>query len=325
MKAVVLIITFLLGSGSSSEVEELGRAVLQEDEAFWGRTLLRGAASMSHSMAFPTSTPPTPSPSPPSFGCDILYAISDRAIDNVESNTLSTIDIATETQTTLAEVFVPPNSRIQDIAFDLSSGALHYARSTGDNDPIPEVSTICQMDPISGEEIGCVGQFPGRITAIQFVNDILYGVYADEDFGSTLSQVLVTIDAASGEITKIGSLQSVWFFIGLAYDQSTDTLWGLKISRCFGPGDCPNNYQLYTIDLESGVATFVVQFPASGSFRAIEFGPDGKLYGFVSPSIFSSIFFRIDDIPSGEIITIFETGPGSAYGLTCGPLRDSLL
>lgn len=183
MKVVVLILSILVGFVFSDESDELGM-VLQEDEAFWGRSLLRGAASMSHSMSFPTPTPPTPAPS-----CEILYGLSYKP-GEFTPDTLSTIDVATNTKTTLAEVSIPS---ITDIALDDLSETIRYTRSIGFS-----TSSLCQMDPISGEEIGCVGQFSGRITALQFVMGILYGTYTDEDYGTTFMQYLVMIDIVSG-------------------------------------------------------------------------------------------------------------------------------
>lgn len=95
-----------------------------------------------------------------------------------------------------------------------------------------------------------------------------------------------------------------------------------------GSSGAPPKGELYTIDLESGVATFVVELSGRGVFRAIEFGPDGKLYGSVTRQDltfpFPRIFFRIDDVPSGEYISLFESEPGTIYGLTCGPFPDTL-
>lgn len=110
------------------------------------------------------------------------------------------------------------------------------------------------------------------ITSLEYVGSTLSGGMATE-FEPNTDTVLVTLDISSGEITTIGATGVGSPLGGLAWDGTT--MYAISAG-----GSTPI---LYTIDLDTGVATQVgeVTFAEGGSvggLTALEFGGDGELY-----------------------------------------------
>lgn len=314
-----LLLLVLLGSVLCAEKKEF-QATYEEDIAFWGRTLLRGA-SMSASVPPATDTPPTmilptiiptDSPPQPTSGCEILYAAAS------DSSFLFTIDVAAQAQNVL-EGF----RNFGDIAYDVPSKVIQVTNSSS----LPPSFSLRQIDPVSLVIVGSIGPFQGRLSAIQFVGDILYAIY-EAAFGEV--GTLVIVDTEVGLLTEIGLL-GFTRIAGLAYDANAGVLWGVRNEN---PNDPRDRFtELITIDLETGFGSSVSKLSDSFGTQlwqvsSIEFGPDGSLYGTVSspprvagtPPPYAGYILRIDDTSMGLATPLFGSTYGSITGLTCGPL-----
>lgn len=158
------------------------------------------------------------------------------------------------------------------------------------------VGNIITVDPNSGEETWVGTLESGYVTALEFGGNpvTLYGIYqASENAASQLG----TIDQGTGTFTFVepgGVIDGYKNVDALAYDSGTDTMYGV------GPGSA--GIDLLTIDLATAEAQTVGFTGLKITISAIEFGPDGKLYGVTAP-------FRSSD--KGTLVTI-DTSSGTA-------------
>ena len=137
--------------------------------------------------------------------------------------------------------------------------------STGD-----EPGSIITIDPNDGSEDLVSTLTAGAIIALEFVGDTLYGILLD--FNNTSK--LVTIDHVNdGAVTILGST-GYSRVDGLAYDLPTGRMYGVAIGLQGG--------ELITIDPTTGLGTSVGPTGSNSQIVALEFGPDGQLYGATS-------------------------------------------
>ena len=116
-------------------------------------------------------------------------------------------------------------------------------------------------------DITLLYSYPGFfITGGCFVEDVWYACeYYD---GTTYPDDLIwTIDTTDGSMTEIGNYDLTEALNGLAYDDSTETLYG-----CSGTN-------LYTIDTVTGSASLVGSMGTAGLFVGIASDGAGTLYG----------------------------------------------
>src|SRR5438552_487991 len=151
-----------------------------------------------------------------------------------------------------------------------------------------------------GGPIGTAGAFNG----LEWVSSTLYGTMIT-GFGGP-SQ-LRTLDPFAGTSTLIGST-GVGPIPGLAYDQTTGTMYGITGGNGSGGGAIGN---LVTINLTTGAATIL----GSVGFNAgsLEFGPDGNLYAGSTDGL--GTLYRINKT-SGAATLIGQTGFNNVTGLT---------
>jgi hypothetical protein len=135
-----------------------------------------------------------------------------------------------------------------------------------------ESGSIITIDVNSGVETLVGTLQSGAVVALEFGGDpvSLYGIYlvADDE-----PSQLGTINQENGEFTVVAPTGYTKYgrVDGLAFDSRTGTMYGV------GPG--LKGIELMTIDLATGVATEVGPTGVTSQIFALEFGPDGSLYG----------------------------------------------
>jgi hypothetical protein len=175
-------------------------------------------------------------------------------------------------------------------------------------------SNILTVDPDTGVET-LVGQHaPGAVNGLEFVGDVLYGgFFAPGNSqggvqGFPLSS-LVTVDQTTGALTLVGAITGYSPVRGLAYDETTGTLYGIG-SPLAPPGpEGPPADDLFTIDPATAATT-----PVGSTGRllgSLEFGPDGNLYaGEVNAG---------PGEPEGAIANLVLVDPATAATTVVGP------
>jgi hypothetical protein len=168
-------------------------------------------------------------------------------------------------------------------------------------------SHIIVVDPQTGAETLVGTHVGGAVQALEFVGSTLYGAYVPSSGGSS---TLVTVDQATGALTPIG-LTGFGPIGGLAFDRTTGTMYGLTAGD--GGGD------LVVIDLATGAATSVGS-TGLGDGAALEFGPDGTLYGGLGGASFAPGALISVDQTSGAGTVVGSTGFPRLSGLTFVPV-----
>jgi hypothetical protein len=194
------------------------------------------------------------------------------------------------------------NSTNELVVIDPATGASSFLADIGNNGPVTEIefradstlfgatgqgtSNIITIDPATGTET-VVGQHaPGAVNALEFIGGTLYGAFLDVG-GANGPQgggpgggnyFLVTVNQNDGSLTQIGALTNYGPVRGLAYDPSSGTLYGAATPQVVPFGQIgPVSDVLFTINPSTGATNEIGSLGAS--IGAIEFGPDGTLYG----------------------------------------------
>lgn len=150
--------------------------------------------------------------------------------------TIGTIDITTGAFTYVGDQ--DGSSNWHGLAADQSAGLL-YAIDMDDGD------ILKSMTP--GGVVTSIGTGTGlnnRAMAYDDANDILYATHYD---GSAGNEYLYTVDTTTGSASLIGYMGLTTYYIGLAYDEITGTLYAND-----GSGG-----NLYTVDVSDGSTTLV--------------------------------------------------------------------
>ncbi len=170
-----------------------------------------------------------------------------------------------------------PEWLASEVEYDNLSGRLFAAQGFepwyGD-DPGPR---LYELDPATGAEMGYADLDEDcALPGLEFVGDTLYGSCSEYPGADPY---LATVDPDTGDVTMVGGYMYVYDQIhGLAYDESSGIMYGLEAG-----GGTYND--LWAIDLDDGEAHWVCDvWDADDDWyeddlRAIEFGPDGVLYG----------------------------------------------
>jgi len=149
------------------------------------------------------------------------------------------------------------------------------------------------IDPDTGAETLLGSDPPGATAALEFVGDVLYGAHT---LAPGANSTLVIVDQSNGVLNEIGDI-GFSTVAGLAYDESKggNTLLGTDIAG-----------NLISIDMGTGAGTLVGNTGFT-YVTALEFGPDGTLYGGMGTQ----------DPNGGSVITIDPvTGAGAMVGPT---------
>jgi len=178
--------------------------------------------------------------------------------------------------------------------------------------------TAQEFDPVTGALIGSPIDNGASWHAMEFINGTLYAVGFAGSFNSG-ADTLATLDPDTGIYDLIGEvgLPGRSVMTGIAYDSSTDTLYGITNGELSDPND-PNSplldSSLFTIDMGTGASTPVGM--AGMRAGSLEIGPDGNLYaGGVGPD--QGDLYRIDKgTGAGTFVgaTGFGTGMGNGIG-----------
>ncbi len=150
-----------------------------------------------------------------------------------------------------------------------------WAVDTGNN------TLLHRIDASTGEWINTMTMsLPPEgnvITAMEFVDGVLYAGLTTEGGGVTVDTWLSIIDTVTGEVSVVGEASGVGSPMGgLAWNGAA--LYGLS------SGGSPPT--LFTLDINTGVASEVAPVmldgASPGNMTALEFGPNGVLYALPS-------------------------------------------
>jgi hypothetical protein len=180
-------------------------------------------------------------------------------------------------------------------------------------------AALVTIDPDDCTETLIGNHPPGAVNALEFVGGVLYGAYfvppggagGEEPEGSPTS--LVIVDTTDGSLTEIGPMNASPVR-GLAWHEATQTMYATG-SPLQGADT------LYTVNLTNGVATTVGLHDIQ--LGALEFGPDGVLYGGQRPGggaapAGSADFVSVSTV-DGFATTIGQTGFSAVSGLSFAP------
>jgi len=135
-----------------------------------------------------------------------------------------------------------------------------------------------EFDMTDGEGIGNPNSTSGSFTGLEWVGSSLYATMVSQSHGPSQ---LRTLDPATGISTIIGSTGINNPISGLAYDETSGTMYGLTGGASGGSSN------LVTVNLSTGAATVVgavgfnggsLEFAANGNLYAGSTGGAGKLY-----------------------------------------------
>ena len=125
-----------------------------------------------------------------------------------------------------------------------------------------------------------------------FVEDVWYACEYTDGTSTYPDATIWTIDITDGSMTEVGDYGLTSALNGLAYDDSTETLYG-----CTGTG-------LYTIDVNDGSSTFIATMNNPGLIVGIASDGEGTIYGI---ELNDESLYSID--PSdGSVTLIGDTG-----------------
>jgi hypothetical protein len=159
-------------------------------------------------------------------------------------------------------------------------------------------SNIITIDYLTGVETLVGTHVFGGVNALEFVGDVLYGVYIPN---ALQPSQLVTVNQVTGALTVIGPT-GIGPIGGMAYDPASGIMYGATSGGAGGLGG-----NLVTINLATGAAS-VVGPVGFFNVTALEFSPDnGILYGGVSYAA----------TQSADLITI---DPNTGAGTLVGPI-----
>ncbi len=230
------------------------------------------------------------------------------------------------------------------IDIDTATGAGSFRAPLGDFGPVTEIrfrsdgvlfattgggdSSVITIDPNTGTEtlIG-VHDF-GAVNGLEFIGETLYGSFFDAGGegsdpqgkgGGEGAVYLVIVDQDDGSLDVIGQLQGYFPVRGLAYDQSTGTLYGVgtpagEIPREATPEGEFSGDDLFIIDPTNASTTLVgsIGWPLG----AISFGPDGQLYGGTTASFFA--VGMESDRGNGDSALVMTIDPDTAQATIIG-------
>lgn len=170
-------------------------------------------------------------------------------------------------------------------------------------------SRLVEIDTVTGAETLRCTHAPGSINGLEFVGSRLYGAHTIN--AGQPSNLVIIGDPDPSDVcalTVIGATGTANLG-GLAWDADTQTMYGCAASFATG-----GNARLFTCDLSTGACTSV-GFTGFDQCSALEFGPDGTLYGGIGGS----------STDAGKLITINPaTGAGTEVGPTGFPRVSGL-
>ncbi len=214
------------------------------------------------------------------------------------SNFLITIDPITGTGTVIDSIY-GTNGAVTEIEF--RDDGILFGTTGGGN---AEVVTI---DPLTGISTLIGTHSFGAVNGLEFDNSgVLYGAFYNINGGST---DLVTVDQATGALTTIGPMFPLYRATGLTFSPGGSLY---VISHSQGPST------LHTVNIANGNITTIgpTGFDKVG---ALEFGPDGILYGGVGAGVPNAGALISIDTLTGAGTLIGPTGLLSLSGLSFYP------
>jgi hypothetical protein len=200
----------------------------------------------------------------------------------------------------------------------------------------PRGAQMRLIDPRTGHSRGHINlSLPApedALTALEFVDDTMY---AGLTRGSaTRESFLATIDLVSGEVELVGSMGIGEFLGGLAYEESTGTMYGVT-SANLQAGSFPGSSHIFSVDLSTGATSTPIEVTVAGSsveLDALEFGRSGELYAIprraahpsVPPSPLAGHLLTIDPL-TGQAIDLGYLGDDKFMGLTAIPAPATIM
>ncbi|MCH5373415.1 MAG: DUF4394 domain-containing protein, partial [Planctomycetes bacterium] len=175
---------------------------------------------------------------------------------------------------------VPVNPQVSEIEY---GDGLIYLSDVGFRD------LLHAINPSTGEFISTTKlTYPDGgnvITALEFAGGTLYGGLATKR-NPDVESIFVEIDLATGEVTSRGPTGVDFPLGGLSFDVANSVMYAVSAGSSSG--------NLYTVDLQTGRLTLVG--PTEIPMSALEFGPDGVLYGLPTKdeSTYPNYLLRVD-------------------------------
>ncbi len=231
------------------------------------------------------------------------------------------------------------NSTNELITINPSTGVGTFLADIGSQGPVTEIefradgvlfgstgggsSSIITIDPATGTETLVGTHAFGSVNGMEFVGGTLYGAYFQAGQGGQgvppQAYSLVTINQSNGSLNQIAPLD-YGPIRGLAYDSGSGVLYGVGQPMIIN-GNGPIGDVLFTINPSTGATSEVG--PLGASVGAIEFGPNGTLYGGQAGG-----GGQPDEAPQGVGANLFaintSTGAATPLGSTGFPALSGL-
>jgi len=253
-------------------------------------------------VAVSTYNASKPDPYKITFECTDQGPVSTLEIGDLLASTGlikgSLLSIDQETETSELRFPLGKFGQVADIEFR-DDGVLFGAA-------VGESGSIITIDLNSGVETLVGTLTSGAVVALEFGGDpvSLYGIYLVSD--EQPSQLGI-INQENGAFSVVGDVDYTEYsgysrVDGLAFDSRTGTMYGV------GPGS--EGIELMTIDLATGVATEVGPTGVTSQIFALEFGPDGSLYG--ATDVGTLVTINTSNGVASEVFIIGEPAPETA-------------
>jgi uncharacterized repeat protein (TIGR01451 family) len=252
------------------------------------------------------------------IGCGYQPATMLGASQPNEGGELFSVDLGSGAGSFIADM--PDDELAAEIEYDNTSGRLFAAQGFRPWYEDTIAPRLYELDPETGESLGYVGLSEDcALPGLEFVDGTLFGACNYDPPHDSGMPYLVTVDPDTGEVYEVDSgpiIDEYSLIHGLAWDESARIMYGLVIQE--GPNE------LVTIDLDTGEGDFLCDIydedysDYAYDLRAIEFGPDGTLYGGIAED---SDLVIIDPTPqedNGQYCNMHHVGDTgySVSGLT---------
>ncbi len=249
-------------------------------------------------------------------GCDIPMTML-GSTQPTETDTLFSVDLGSGAGTYIGDM---PEWLAAEIEYDNTSGRLFasmgfkpwYEDLNGIGEP-----RLYELDPTTGAEIGYVELSEDcALPGLEFLGGTLFGACNYDRPSDDGMPYLVTVNPDTGEVHEVDSgpiVDDYGLIHGLAWDEVGRVMYGLWVTE--GPN------ALVTLDLDTGEGDFLCEIwdddysEPINNLRAIEFGPDGQLYGGIAED---SDLVIIDPTPmenNGEYCHMHHVGD-TGYSVT---------
>lgn len=210
-----------------------------------------------------------------------------------------------------------PHATIPDLReLEFRADGVLFATTAG---PTPKLITI-RLDTGAVTD---VGPLPGRVHALEFVDDVLYGALETPPTaeGEFASSHLVTIDPNTAAVSVIGEL-GFHIVKGLAHDPVSERTFAVGRRLDQEPGCCFSVF--FNVDLATGAGSEVAEV-LNEAVSGLEFGLDGKLWGGLDSSAFEIGGLYTLNPETGQVLEFLSSNIPDFEGLAVVPRRQNAI